>query len=87
MSIKIIINTPQTKSEPIKINVNLNTTVKDAKEQYYTLANSRENNQWLYGGAVLKDTQNFSSIGIDNLDIIEAHPTRIGGEISYSINS
>jgi len=87
MSIKIIINTPKTTSDPITINVNLDTTVKDAKEKYYTLVNSRENNQWLYGGAVLKDTENFSSIGIDNLDIIEAHPIRFGGEISYSINS
>ena len=30
MSIKIIINTPKTKSDPITINVNLDNTVKEA---------------------------------------------------------
>ena len=57
------------------------------KTKYYLLAKSKQNDQWLYGGAVLKDSQNFSSIGIENLDIIEAHPSYNGGEISYSINS
>lgn len=87
MSIKIIINTPKTKADGITINVNLSDTVSQAKEQYYSLAGSRVNNQWLYDGAVLKDGQDFSSIGIENLDLIEAHPSSKGGEISYSINS
>ena len=86
MSIKIIINTPKTKGQGISISVSLSDTVGQAKEQYYSLAGTRVNNQWLYNGAVLKDGQNFSSLEIENLDLIEAHPSSKGGEISLSIN-
>lgn len=87
MSIKIIINTPKTKVEGITISVNLSETVSQAKEKYFSLVGSRVNNQWLYEGAVLKDGQDFSSIGIEDLDLIQAHPSSKGGKISFSINS
>lgn len=87
MSIKIIINTPKTKAEGITITVQLSDTVSTAKETYYKLAGTRANNQWLYDGAVLKDNQNFETIGIENLDLIEAHPSSKGGRSCININS
>ena len=87
MSIKIIINTPKTKAEGITITVKLSETVSTAKEKYYSLAGTRANNQWLYDGAVLKDSQNFEAIGIENLDLIEAHPSSKGGRSCLNINS
>ena len=79
--IKLVINTPKTKKDGITIIVNLNETISQAKEKYYTQAQSRVNNQWLYGGAVLKDGDTVSSTGVEDLDIIEAHPSSKGGNI------
>jgi hypothetical protein len=79
--IKLVINTPKTKKDGITITVQLNETISQAKEKYYTKANSRVNNQWLYGGAVLKDGDTISSVGVEDLDIIEAHPSSKGGNI------
>ena len=87
MSIKIIINTPKTKAEGITITVQLSETVSTAKEKYYSLAGTRANNQWLYDGAVLKDSQNFEAIGIENLDLIEAHPSSKSVRSCLNINS
>ena len=78
-NITIIINTPKTKSAGITIMVNQFETVSSAKEKYYKEAGSRANNQWLYDGAVLKDGDNFNNIGIEDKDIIEAHPSSKGG--------
>ena len=78
-NITIIINTPKTKSAGITIMVNQFETVSSAKEKYYNAAGTRANNQWLYGGAVLKDSENFDTIGIEDKDIIEAHPSSKGG--------
>ena len=78
-NITIIINTPKTKSAGITIMVNQFETVSSAKEKYYKEAGSRINNQWLYDGAVLKDGDNFNNIGIEDKDIIEAHPSSKGG--------
>ena len=78
-NITIIINTPKTKSAGITIMVNQFETVSSAKEKYYKEAGSRINNQWLYDGAVLKDGDNFDNIGIEDKDIIEAHPSSKGG--------
>jgi hypothetical protein len=83
MDIKIIINTPKTKKEGITITVKTNDTISSAKEKYYSEANSRVNNQWLYDGAVLKDSDVISTIGIEDLDIIEAHPSSKGGYHFY----
>jgi hypothetical protein len=80
--IKLVINTPKTKKEGISIDVKINETISEAKEKYYTKAKSRVNNQWLYDGAVLKDSDTISSTGVENLDIIEAHPSSKGGNIS-----
>ena len=79
--IKLYINTPKTKKDEIIIIVNTNETISQAKEKYYTKAKSRVNNQWLYDGAVLKDSDTISSKGLENLDIIEAHPSARGGNI------
>ena len=78
-NITIIINTPKTKSDGITIMVNQFETVSSAKEKYYKEAGTRANNQWLYDGAVLKDGDNFDNIGIEDKDIIEAHPSSKGG--------
>lgn len=78
-NITIIVNTPKTKSAGITIIVNQFETVSSAKEKYYKEAGTRANNQWLYGGAVLKDGDNFDNIGIEDKDIIEAHPSSKGG--------
>jgi hypothetical protein len=80
--IKLVINTTKTKKEGISIDVKINETISEAKEKYYTKAKSRVNNQWLYDGAVLKDSDTISSTGVENLDIIEAHPSSKGGNIS-----
>lgn len=82
MEINIIINTPKTKNEGIKITVKTSETISSAKEKYYAKANSRVNNQWLYGGAVLKDAELISKYDIEDLDIIEAHPSSKGGKIN-----
>ena len=79
--IKLVINTPKTKKDGITIIVQLNETISQAKEKYYTQANSRVNNQWLYDGAVLKDGDTILSTGLEDLDIIEAHPSSKGGNI------
>lgn len=78
-NITIIINTPKTKQAGITIMVQQFETVSSAKEKYYSAAGSRVNNQWLYDGAVLKDSDNFNNIGIEDKDIIEAHPSSKGG--------
>ena len=77
--IEIIINTPKTIGCGIIISVSLNETIASAKEKYYNQVGSRVNNQWLYDGSVLKDNQIFSDIGIEDKDIIEAHPSSKGG--------
>ena len=77
--INIIINTPKTKSEGIIISVSMNETIASAKEKYYNKVGSRQDNQWLYDGAVLKDNQTFSDLGVEDKDIIEAHPSSRGG--------
>lgn len=79
--IKLVINTPKTKKDGITITVMLTETISQAKEKYYTQAKSRVNNQWLYDGAVLKDSDTISSTGLEDLDIIEAHPSSKGGNI------
>jgi len=79
MDIILKITTPKTKKEGITINVNTNMTVGEVKEIYYKIVNSRINNQWLYDGGVLKDNDILSSYGIENFDIIEAHPSSKGG--------
>lgn len=79
--IKLVINTPKTKKDGITITVKLTETISQAKEKYYTQAKSRVNNQWLYDGAVLKDSDTISSTGLEDLDIIEAHPSSKGGNI------
>ena len=77
--IKLVINTPKTKKDGITITVKLTETISQAKEKYYTQAQSRVNNQWLFDGAVLKDNDTISSAGLEDLDIIEAHPSSKGG--------
>ena len=77
--INIIINTPKTKGEGIIISVSMNETIASAKEKYYNKVGSRQDNQWLYDGAVLKDNQTFSDLGVEDKDIIEAHPSSKGG--------
>ena len=77
--INIIINTPKTKGEGIIISVSMNETIASAKEKYYNKVGSRQDNQWLYDGAVLKDNQTFSDLGVEDKDIIEAHPPASGG--------
>lgn len=79
--IKLVINTPKTKKDGITITVKINETISQAKEKYYAEAKSRVNNQWLYDGAVLKDNDTISSTGVEDLDIIEAHPSSKGGNI------
>lgn len=79
MNIKIIINTPKTKKEGITITVNTNDKISDAKEKYYTEAKSRVNNQWCFNGAVLKDDKTIEESEIEDMDIIEAHPSSKGG--------
>ena len=77
--INIIINTPKTKAEGMIISVSMNETIASAKEKYYNKVGSRQDNQWLYDGAVLKDNQTFSDLGVEDKDIIEAHPSSKGG--------
>ncbi len=77
-NITIIINTPKT-SNGITIVVNQSETIGSAKEKYYQQAGTRANNQWLFGGRVLKDSDIFDNIEIDDKDIIEAHPSSLGG--------
>ena len=77
--INIIIKTPKTKGEGIIISVSMNETIASAKEKYYNKVGSRQDNQWLYDGAVLKDNQTFSDLGVEDKDIIEAHPPASGG--------
>ena len=78
-NISIIVNTPKTTGNGITIVVQQFETVSSAKEKYYAAAGSRVNNQWLYYAAVLKDSDNFDQIGIEDKDIIEAHPSSKGG--------
>ena len=85
-NITVIINTPKTNSSGITIVVNQFDTINSAKEKYYSAAGTRVNNQWLYDGAVLKDSQTFDSIGIEDKDIIEAHPSSKGGYIKSCFN-
>ena len=61
--INIFIITPKTTGEGIIISVSMNETIASAKEKYYNKVGSREDNQWLYDGAVLKDNQTFSDLG------------------------
>lgn len=75
MNFTIIINTPKTKKEGISIIVNQNDKISTVKEKYYTKANSRENNQWCFNGAVLKDDKTIDECEIEDMDIIEAHPS------------
>ena len=77
--INIIIKTPKTKGEGIIISVSMNEAIASAKEKYYNKVGSRKNNHWLYEGAVLKDNQTFSDLGVEDKDIIEAHPPASGG--------
>ena len=85
MEIKIIICSRNDKG--IDLTVNLNDTIGSAKEKYYSIVGSRQNNQWIYDACVLKDDETFSSIEIVNLDIIEAHPSsRGGGGSSFGID-
>ena len=79
MNIKIIINTPRTKKEGNTITVKPNDKISTAKEKYFTEANSRVNNQWCFNGAVLKDDQTIDQSEIEDMDIIEAHPSSKGG--------
>lgn len=79
MSIKIIINTPRTTKDGITITVSPNDSIRMAKEKYYSEVGNRVNNQWCFDGAVLKDNQTINDICIENLDIIEAHPSSKGG--------
>ena len=76
--INILIYTPKT-NEPIIISVSMNETIASAKEKYYNKVGSRQDNQWLYDGAVLKDNQTFSDLKMEDKDIIDAHIPSIGG--------
>ena len=78
MEIEICIHSPKSK-QPIDIKVNENDTIGSVKEKYYSIVGSRRNNQWLYFGAVLKDDETILTLGINNKDIIEAHPSSKGG--------
>ena len=78
MEIEICIHSPKSK-QPIDIKVNENDTIGSVKEKYYSIVGSRTNNQWLYEGFVLKDYETILTLGIENKDIIEAHPSSRGG--------
>jgi len=82
MEIKIIINTPKATKDGITITVKTTENISSAKEKYYTEAKTRVNNQWCFNGAVLKDSTTISDAEIENMDIIEAHPSSKGGLIN-----
>ena len=78
MEIEICIHSPKSK-QPIDIKVNENDTIGSVKEKYYSIVGSRTNNQWIYNGDVLNDDKTILTFGIENKDIIEAHPSSRGG--------
>ena len=59
--------------------VNRYETIGKAKEKYFGRVGSRRGNQWLHDGGVLYDQKTFDYYGIEDLDIIEAHPSSRGG--------
>lgn len=75
----LIINTPKTQQKGIEIKISEEKTIGDAKNIYFRIVGNRDNNQWMYDAQILKDNMTISSYGIEDRDIIEAHPTYKGG--------
>ena len=75
-TIKVAIKNNQS-SDTIIIDVSLDETIFSAKEKYYKIIKSRDNNLWLYNDEELKDNKKISDYKIKNMDKIVTHPSGI----------
>ena len=83
MEIKVVVR--DSRDKDVALLVNKNDTIGSAKEKYCSKVGLENGIQWKYDGLILKDSDTFLSVGIENEDIISSSKRfKAGGGIDMA---